>query len=175
MCLWRILKQVFLFRYLNISQNQLRSLPGSITQCRFDEIDISSNICLHRIANERFIQNLYIFCVGSLVNIASKAVLKHKLLYAPNIIPWTLVEFLDNANICICGTPVLSLMSVQGRFDLKDYTRILISDTQTKINFNCHFCSYACIKKIHKISAAWTPLQKLQLKKLNLHANEKDG
>lgn len=87
--------------------------------------------------------------MGSLVNIASKVVLKHKLFYDRNTIPWTLVEFLDNANMCVCGRPVVDTVFVKKEFDLKEYFRVVVCDVHSsRVDFMCYFCSHACLRKL---------------------------
>lgn len=119
-------------------------------QCHLEQLDISSNKFMYNtFPNKQNIPTLKNFYMGSLVNIASKVVLKHKLFYDRKTIPWTLVEFLDNANMCICGTPVVDTVFVKKEFDLKDYFRIVVCDARSsRVDFECYFCSPVCIRKL---------------------------
>lgn len=138
------------FRYFSVSQNELASLPYQLTQCRLEELDISSNEFLHRtipnIVNTPTLKNC---SMENLVNIASKVVLKYKLFYDRKTIPWTLVEFLDNANVCICGMPVLNTDLIKIPFELKDYFNMIISNVSTTVYFECYFCSPFCHRKLY--------------------------
>lgn len=119
-------------------------------QCRLEQLDISSNkFIYHTFPNNENIKTSKKFCLGNLVNIASKVVLKHKLFYSPSTIPQTLVEFLDNANMCICGTPVVDTVFVKKDYDLKEYFRTVVCDTHSsRVDFECYFCSPACFRKL---------------------------
>ncbi|XP_030020103.2 LOW QUALITY PROTEIN: leucine-rich repeat protein 1 [Manduca sexta] len=138
-------------RYVTVSQNELESLPCSLMQCRLEYIDLSSNKFHHK--KEMIMTNNHTpwnFYIGSLVHIAGKIVLKNKLYYASNIIPWTLVDFLDNANMCVCGAPVVSdLFYVKKEFELKDYFRTVVfnNNWNSVVNFECYFCSPKCFSK----------------------------
>lgn len=85
--------------------------------------------------------------VGSLVHLASKVVLKHKTFYAPNIIPWTLVDFLDNSNMCVCGNPVVNEVFYLMEFDLKTFFNVVVFDNyrNSSVEFECYFCSPVCL------------------------------
>ncbi|CAG4944118.1 unnamed protein product [Parnassius apollo] len=139
-------------RYLDISRNKLESLPCSLLQCRLEHIDLSSNnfnYCT-QIQSEENKLGAWQLYINSLIHLASKVVLKHKLFYAPNILPLTLVEFLDNANMCLCGNPVVSdEYYVVREFELKDYFRVVVFDNNrnSSIRFECFFCSSRCYIK----------------------------
>ncbi|XP_049871659.1 leucine-rich repeat protein 1 [Pectinophora gossypiella] len=138
-------------RYLTLSQNRLESLPCSLMHCKLEHIDLSSND-FHIIEsapqpNNRSLWDLY---VRGLVQLAAKVVLKHKIYYAPNIIPRTLVHFLDEANMCICGAPVVNdLFYINKQFEMKDFFRTtVINNNRTRmVNFEIYFCSPKCFSK----------------------------
>lgn len=77
----------------------------------------------------------------------AKVVLKYKIYYGPNIIPWTLVELLDNASMCVCGAPVLNdKFYVIKEFELKDYFQAVVNDNRNScVNFECYICSPKCL------------------------------
>ncbi|CAB3244738.1 unnamed protein product [Arctia plantaginis] len=138
-------------RYLTISQNEITSLPCSILQCRLEYIDLSENKYDVKETNMAPIQHTpWDFYIGSLVDIASKVVLKQKFFYAPNIIPRTLVEFLDNANMCICGAPVVNNSYYMNKeFELKDFFRVVVfnSNRKSTVTVQCYFCSPKCFNR----------------------------
>lgn len=90
------------------------------------------------------------FYIGSLVDMASKVVLKEKFLYAPNIIPLTLVEFLDNANLCVCGKPVVNNgFYMKKDIELKEYFSVAVfnSNASSTVPVQCYFCSPRCFSR----------------------------
>ncbi|XP_011554086.3 leucine-rich repeat protein soc-2 homolog [Plutella xylostella] len=141
-------------RYLTISRNELETLPCSLLQCRLESLDLSTNNFHHQEQIPTAIKHSpWDFYVNSLVHVSSKVVLKNKLYYAPNIIPWTLVEFLDNANMCVCGAPVVNdILSIRKSFELKDYFRMVVFDNNrnSTVSFECYLCSQKCYSKIIK-------------------------
>ncbi|KAI5643862.1 leucine rich repeat domain-containing protein [Phthorimaea operculella] len=124
-------------RYLTVSHNNLESVPCGLMHRPLEKVDLSSNNFIYTANTQSPKEHtLWQFCVGNLVHLAAKVVLKNKFYYAPNIIPKTLVEFLDNANMCICGAPVMNdIFSKQLLFDPKDFFRSVIADGTIPINF----------------------------------------
>lgn len=138
-------------RYLTLSQNELRTLPCSLMQCRLEYLDLSCNQFDNPTGKDKLAEHtLWDFYVTSLVHISAKVVLKNKFHYAPNIIPRTLVDFLDNANMCVCGKPVLNISYyIIKQFELKDFFRVVVfnSDRNCVYGFECYFCSPKCFMK----------------------------
>lgn len=136
-------------RYLTISQNKLGSLPCSLMQCRLEYIDLSSNKFHTKTISPTYQKHApWEFYIGSLVHLTAKVVLKQKLYYTPNIIPWTLVDLLDNANMCVCGIPVLNdKYCIMKEFELKDYFRAVVfnNNRSSSIEFECYICSPKCM------------------------------
>lgn len=139
------------FRYLTMSQNELEALPCSLLQCRLEYLDISTNKFHNSETSSKSYENSpWDFYIGDLAHLSTKVVLKCKIFYAPNIIPWTLVEFLDNANMCVCGSPVVNdQISLVKKFELKDYFRTVVFDNNRTsiVGFECYYCSPKCFKK----------------------------
>lgn len=139
-------------KYFTASQNKLESMPNSLLHCSLESIDVSRN---------RF-QNIQIRTspcklsntVKSLVNIAAKVILNHKVFYAPNSLPRCLVQYLDEANMCRCGGPTLNNeINFYKYYDLKDYVRVVEFDFSSlynrlccSIKFEYIFCSQSCYK-----------------------------
>lgn len=142
---------ILLFRYLTISQNEFNSLPCSILQCQLEYIDLSENKFDSKekpISPVKY--SLWDFCIGNLKDMAARVVLKHKFFYAPNIIPRTLVEFLDDANMCICGAPAVNNnYYVYKEFELKDFFRVVVfnSNRKSTMTIQCYFCSGRCFNR----------------------------
>lgn len=142
---------ILIFRYLTVSQNNLQSLPCGLMQCRLDYIDLSTNMFISGNSSLKAVNySHWDFYINSLVHIAAKVVLNNKFFYAPNLIPWTLVEFLDNANMCVCGKPVLNdSYFVIKEFELKDLYRVVVFNNSHScaVGFECYFCSPKCFAK----------------------------
>uniref|UniRef100_A0A2H1VLW0 SFRICE_005013 n=1 Tax=Spodoptera frugiperda TaxID=7108 RepID=A0A2H1VLW0_SPOFR len=137
-------------RYLTIARNQLTSLPCSLLQCRLDYIDLSDNKLYEGDTEQAKIlkNNPWEMYVNSLVDLAARVVVKQKISYAPNTIPWTLVEYLDDANSCVCGEPVMNKKHYSYKeFQLKDYFHVVVSDKSRKgtVSFLCYYCSPKCV------------------------------
>ncbi|CAD0202203.1 unnamed protein product [Chrysodeixis includens] len=138
-------------RHLTMTQNRLTSLPCGLLQCRLEYIDLSENqLDAQETTPEPCKSTPWEFYIGSLVDITSKVVLKNKFYYAPNIIPWTLVEFLDNANMCVCGAPVVNNRFYMNKeFQLRDYFHVVVFNSNRKntVTFQCYFCSHKCLNR----------------------------
>ncbi|XP_013183696.1 leucine-rich repeat protein 1 [Amyelois transitella] len=145
------LGRISTLRYLTISKNSLGSLPCSLMQCRLEYIDLSTNKFHHEDNTPQWNKHTpWEYYIGSLVNLASKNVLKNKMFYAPNIIPWTLVNFLDNANMCVCGSPVVNdMFHMDKEYELKDFFRVVVFDNNrnSSVDFECYFCSPKCFNR----------------------------
>ncbi|OWR45892.1 leucine-rich repeat protein 1 [Danaus plexippus] len=135
-------------RYFSVSNNNLVTLPCSLMQCRLETIDLSSNKFNSDTVGAKMANYTpWELCAHTLVHIAAKAVLRNKLYYAPNIVPYTLVELMDNANMCVCGKPVLNnARFIIKEFQLKDFFRVVVFDNNgdSSVGFECFFCSPKC-------------------------------
>ncbi|CAH0399347.1 unnamed protein product [Chilo suppressalis] len=143
-------------RYLSLSKNELETLPCSLMQCPLEHIDICYN--KFQMSNNKTINmehSPWEIYVGSLAHLVSKVVLKHKIFYAPNLIPWTLVDFLDNSHMCVCGAPVVNDKThLYKEFDLKSFFNVVVFDScrNSSVCFECYFCSPKCFSKVIKSS-----------------------
>ncbi|XP_053611872.1 leucine-rich repeat protein 1 [Plodia interpunctella] len=145
------LGRISTLRYLTISKNSLGSLPCSLMQCRLEYIDLSANQFHHKNVTPQWNKHSpWEYYIGNLVHLSSKVVLKNKIFYAPNIIPWTLVQFLDNSNMCVCGTPVVNdMFYINKKYELKDFFRVVVFDNNlsSTVDFECYFCSPQCFNR----------------------------
>lgn len=147
-CLPATIGRIAQLRYLTISHNKLTSIPCSLLKCRLEYIDLSDNkFEMNETQMDTVAQSTWQF--HSLVECASKVIIKQKIYYAPNIIPWTLVELLDNANACMCGMPVLNNnLCVNIKFLLTDYFSVVVlSDSRNTVTVQCYFCSQMCLSR----------------------------
>ncbi|VVD02400.1 unnamed protein product [Leptidea sinapis] len=141
-------------RYLTLSRNSLESLPCSLFQCSFEDLDLSMNKFDDSISTATNIDySQWDLCVGSLVHISAKVILKHNMFYTRKTIPWTLVDMLDNAKMCICGRPVLNDIYLYKRINFADKfkgTSLIKNSFTSEINFECYFCSPKCLLKLNR-------------------------
>lgn len=70
--------------------------------------------------------------------------------YAANIIPYTLVEFLDDVNVCICGKlAIYDKFYLNKLYNMEDYKVVIFDDNNTNniVGFDCYYCSVACMRR----------------------------
>lgn len=94
--------------------------------------------------------NAWNYNAGTLVHLASEVALKQKIYYGPNIIPYTLVEFLDNVNVCMCGKlAVDEKLYFKKLYNMEDYKVVIFDDNNTNnvVGFDCYYCSVACMRR----------------------------
>ncbi|XP_023944674.2 leucine-rich repeat protein 1 [Bicyclus anynana] len=145
------LGRISTLRYLSITENNdLQSLPYTLKHCGLEHLDISSSKCTCDETDLKHINTKW-KSYDSLVHIAAKIVLKYKLFYAPNIIPKTLVDLLDNCDMCVCGKPVLNdknniikKMEYNNTFS----RRITFNLLHYLLSIQCFFCSPKCLTSI---------------------------
>lgn len=136
-----------------MSHNKLTTLPCSLLQCCLEHLDIYGNN-FHE-AELGYTpctvgQTPWQFYIGNLVHIAAKVILKNKIPYRPGMLPITLIGILDNANVCVCGAPVMNdQFYVNRQFPLKDFYNTIVFDNsrQITVTFKCFFCSPKCYAK----------------------------
>lgn len=68
--------------------------------------------------------------------------------YDARTIPFTLVNYLDNASFCVCGTALFNVLYRKTvSMDLKRIANIVTSSGVTVVPFDCNFCSMKCVKQ----------------------------
>lgn len=148
---WILLK-TFLnsFRYLVISKNNLETLPGGLLNCPLEYFDLSGNKFHCDTRQSMSIDfNTWNFNASKLVHLASEAILRNNIYYAPNIIPNTLVLFLDNVNVCVCGRLAIDDKLYLKKLHSMDYKVVIFDDNNTNniVGFDCYYCSVACMRR----------------------------
>lgn len=147
----KLIKIFYAFRYLIISNNNLETLPGGLLNCPLEYFDLSGNKFHCDTRQSRSIDlNTWHLNASKLVHLASEAVLKNKIFYAPNIIPYTLVVFLDNVNVCVCGRLAIDeKLYLKKLNNMKNYKVVVFDDINTNniVGFDCYYCSVACMRR----------------------------
>lgn len=132
----------FFFRFLSVSNNKLSILPASITRLRLQKADFSFNS--FEISAEK-IRNPPNFKMDSLVGLCSSIVVRHKITYAKNLIPYTLVDYLDNSYYCICGKPTFNSSNYfRTNLTLASFCESITSNGDNRVSFECYLCSFQC-------------------------------
>ncbi|XP_052742625.1 leucine-rich repeat protein 1 isoform X3 [Bicyclus anynana] len=137
------LGRISTLRYLSVSKNNLQYIPYSLKHCGLEHLDISLNDFTPEETGLQQYGTQWEF-YNSLVHIAAKAVLENKLSYAPNILPKTLVELLDNSNICICGKPVLDDKCLIKKTRFNEFSSISFILVKDFFTVQCFICSPKC-------------------------------
>ncbi|XP_012528864.2 leucine-rich repeat protein 1 [Monomorium pharaonis] len=139
-------------RILDVSKNDLSYLPVTIKFLRLHLLNIMQNsfICLTNFLNVIVPDNGTVMKnVRSLVEWSAKSVLKSRIRYDANIIPYTLVEYLDEAKYCHqCRTACFDCY-IKRFIDLPDIflscNEVRISALQPPLKFETYFCSLVCV------------------------------
>ncbi|CAH1401987.1 unnamed protein product [Nezara viridula] len=86
---------------LSVSHNLLEWMPGSCQFLRLNTVDVSKNNWKDHCSRGNRLRAVF-----NLVDISAVAVLKHRIEFSEELIPRTLVCYLENAGYCSCGIPV---------------------------------------------------------------------
>ncbi|XP_069702522.1 leucine-rich repeat protein 1-like isoform X1 [Periplaneta americana] len=130
-------------RTLGAGYNNLRYLPGSVGRLRLDSLDLAQN------SFEPITNHLSVNCIGvpSLMECAARTVVKNRLFYSPELVPRSLVLYLDHAHYCVCGSACFETFARKYvPLQLKNIanTVILSQEGNTIVPGNAYFCSYKC-------------------------------
>ncbi|KYQ51851.1 Peptidylprolyl isomerase-like 5 [Trachymyrmex zeteki] len=134
-------------RILDVAKNRLLYLPVTITHLRLQLLDITENSFTNDIKNYVYGNDSTMTVrMKSLVEWSAKSILKSRIMYDASIIPYTLVDYLDEAKCChLCRIACFNC-----------YTRKLIyvplscaeikKSMHTAFKFEAYFCSSLCAK-----------------------------
>ncbi|XP_044263778.1 leucine-rich repeat protein 1 [Tribolium madens] len=133
-------------RTLIASNNRLLVLPGSIKRCRFKLLSFFNNN--FEAKKREKITPPTQFSVLSLKECAGRRVLERRLFYSKEIIPQTLVAYLDYAKYCECGKPCFEgFIRIPGHFSVSTITEDLVMSTNSSVlPLDCYFCSLRCFR-----------------------------
>lgn len=139
--------------HLSLEGNQLQWLPGSISRLHLDSLNLGDNdlaftplqlvTCNPRLAPSDFI------APPSLLNIAAKGVVISGIKYSEESVGRRLVEYLEDALYCRCGSPVFSDSQVcYIPFDAINICKLLCLPQNTaEVCVAVRYCSYKCYEK----------------------------
>lgn len=134
-------------KYLDVSKNNLKHLPGSMKNLRLILLDVSEN---------KFQKtDLYFPCkmnVPSLLECGARAFLKTRCPYDASIIPFTLVRYLNEANYCVCGNACFQYYIRKFvEYNLNAIANSVKSSESSIVQFDCYFCTPRCESSYAKL------------------------
>ncbi|GAB0092947.1 Leucine-rich repeat [Sergentomyia squamirostris] len=140
---------------LSLESNELEALPGTLEMIYFDHINISNNNFPHHA--DEIQQHDFVFVPRiSLLQIAARTVIKHKIPYAhpksyPTLrnctVPWIVADLLSETPVCSCGNicfdakiyEICSLASLHYKCIISNADRSILADRV--------FCTRRCFDK----------------------------
>lgn len=143
-------------KILTASNNLISSLPGSVKRWRLQELDLTNNDYYQSSQNYKppiVIPKPPPIC--SLKEYAARKVLFLRIPYTPYDLPRTLVDYLDNAQYCICGKACFETFLKHDQILLLDtITNVLniSSNGSAYIPINCCYCSRNCFVSTIRMS-----------------------
>lgn len=124
-------------------------MPGGLLNCPLEYFDLSANKFHSNNQPSKSFDWQAKRSPLRLLHLASEIVLKKKFYYAPNIIPYTVVEFLDNVNVCVCGKlAVDDGLYLYRLYNMEHYKVVIFDDNNQNniVGFDCYFCSLKCMR-----------------------------
>lgn len=139
-------------RVLTASNNHISILPGSARKWRLQNLDLSNN---HFDPNQQS-NPAAIFPkplpICSLKEYAARRVLQLQLAYSPEVLPRTVIDYLDYAKYCVCGNACFNIYIRQPHMLLLTtvaQTFSVSSDGLIYVPVDCYFCSLKCFGSAH--------------------------
>lgn len=142
-------------KIFSASHNLLSYLPGSIRKCSLQSIDLSHNPFEECGGGPNVHYGFYPNALGvcTLKEYAARRALLAKIPYGPDMIPLTLVDYLDKAKYCVCGKPCFSVF-------IRHSTSLLLSNISEMISvsgsayvpIDCFSCSVRCYRSTFRTS-----------------------
>ncbi|XP_050466544.1 leucine-rich repeat protein 1 [Cataglyphis hispanica] len=131
---------------LDVAKNNLMFLPGTIQYLRLYSLDISDNL-FSTIVDHNIVFDKSIFIgLPSLVESSARNVLKSRITYDASLIPYTLVQYLDEAKYCFsCKDACFDCYSkVFTHFYSSKFSMHIKNTLNQPFKFECYFCSMTC-------------------------------
>ncbi|XP_055641310.1 leucine-rich repeat protein 1 [Toxorhynchites rutilus septentrionalis] len=132
-------------RLLNLSGNQIASVPESMVRMRLEQIDLSEN---NLSQNASTVQDLRMSSninqVASLCELAARVVVARKIPYSPATIPFVLVEMMHRTPICGCGLLCFTTKIYERVKVVRLNCQQLIMNSNHMLYADCVFCSQRC-------------------------------
>lgn len=135
-------------RIFTASHNLISSLPGTMKIWHLQQLDLTSNCfnCRTPPTNSA-VANIKPLPPCSLKEYSARKVLLTRIPYTPRDLPLTLINYLDNAQYCVCGKACFDVhLTVSQMFYLETITDHLTTadDESTYVPMDCCFCSRKC-------------------------------
>lgn len=141
-------------KVLTASNNDITWLPGSAKMWHLQQLDLSCN----RFQPQRASNSATVLpkppppC--SLKECAARTVLLLRIPYTPCDLPLTLIDYLDNAQYCVCGRACFEIFIKHSQMLLLDSITDHLSISAAgslQIPMECHYCSLKCYVSAHCI------------------------
>ncbi|XP_077281852.1 leucine-rich repeat 47 [Temnothorax americanus] len=132
-------------KVLDVARNRLSYLPATVTHLRLQFLDVTENPFTHDAKNDvRGKESTTSVRMPSLVDVAAKSILKSRITYDASTIPYTLVEYLDEAKCCyLCRTACFDCY-IRKLVRLPLQLVELKTSVGTAFKFESYFCSLPC-------------------------------
>lgn len=138
--------QLTSLKTLAAGNNSISVLPGSIKMLRLNELDLSCNTLppiSEYVGSDK--PKPILLHPFSLKECAAKKVLRSRIPYTPLDLPRTVIQYLDDAEYCVCGEACFeNVIKNRQCFSLKDITVTITMTSPQYVPVDCHYCSPAC-------------------------------
>ncbi|TGZ57352.1 leucine-rich repeat protein 1 [Temnothorax longispinosus] len=132
-------------KVLDVARNRLSYLPATITHLRLQFLDVTENPFTHD--TKTYVhgtESTTSIRMPSLVDVSAKSILKSRITYDASTIPYTLVEYLDEAKCCyLCRTACFACY-IRKLVRLPLLLVEIKTSVGTALKFESYFCSLPC-------------------------------
>ncbi|XP_034935086.1 leucine-rich repeat protein 1-like isoform X2 [Chelonus insularis] len=144
-------------KFFDFSSNNINILPATIRNLHLDHLNVYGNFKVDY-QDDNIVRDFTIMesnSISTLREFAARVVINNRFFYDASIIPYTLIEYLDNAQFCICGNACLNTCIY--KIILADLRCNACNITSTPIitstvPFFCTCCSISCFNRVSKTS-----------------------
>lgn len=136
---------------LTVSNNNLTILPGSAKKWHLQNLDLSNNNFDPNEQSNPSVMFPKPLPVCTLKEYAGRKVLFSELLYSAEIVPYTIVNYLDNAHYCVCGNACFNVfIRLPNMLFLSTVAYSLYSSNGISyVPIDCYYCSLKCFGSSH--------------------------
>ncbi|KAK0090968.1 hypothetical protein PV326_003945 [Microctonus aethiopoides] len=133
--------------YLNVGHNLLTSIPGSIMNLRLESLNVFCNF-----QNNPDEFSLSFNGIPTLKEFGARSVVNNRFNYNAATIPFTLVQYLDDAKLCPCGNSCFDVYihKIVRRNPQPFAKQIVSSMVEYYVPFSCTFCCTKCANEWYK-------------------------
>ncbi|XP_029661432.1 leucine-rich repeat protein 1 [Formica exsecta] len=131
---------------LDVAKNNLMFLPGTIQHLRLCSLDISDNLFSMIVDHNIVFDKSTFIGLPSLIESSARNVLKSRITYDASLIPYTLVQYLDEAKYCFsCKNACFDRYSrIFTHFYSSKFSIHIKNTLNQPFKFECYFCSMTC-------------------------------